>query len=235
MGDFKNSERYNGIYLCVVRSCYIDNSQFTPIQKMSNSKKNKRTIVVTIVWIAYLLLTIFYHHIDKYLKGVVRITLTLLIPIAFIMMFFYVIKGLLKIFRNRQHLSFRFCLPTLFALTTLIYTLFSPWRLDSEKLESNVVLRACFEGTQNQAYIKLRQDKSFEINWTGVFFYDEWFLGTYSQNADTIYLNYETARPFRFGDTIVNNGNSLITINKFKKDSSQYFVSFYLGYCKGLN
>jgi len=81
----------------------------------------------------------------------------------------------------------------------------------------------------------MRKDKSFEINWTGVFFYDEWFFGTYSQKGDTIFLKYKTDKPYRFGDTILNNGSSLIPLNKFKKDSSQYFVPFYLGYCKGLN
>lgn len=163
------------------------------------------------------------------------IVLTLIIPTTFIMMVVYAIKGLIDIYRNRQNLSTKFCLPTIIMLITLIYTVFSPWRLDSERLESDVVLRACFEGTQNQAYIKFRHDKSFELNWTGVFGYDEWFIGTYTQEADTFFLHYETEKPYRFGDTIVNNGESLITINKFKKDSSQYFVPFYLGYCKGLN
>lgn len=202
---------------------------------MNEIKTTRRTIIVTTVCVVYLFLTIFYHHIDKYLTGAVFITLNLLIPTAFIMMVVYGIKGLIQIYRNRQNLSFKFCLPTIIALTTLTYTVFSPWRLDSESLESRVLLRACFEGTQNQASIKLRQDKSFELNWTGVFGYDEWFIGTYTQKADTFYLHYEKEKPFRFGDTIVNNGASLITINKFKKDSSQYFVPFYLGYCKGLN
>jgi hypothetical protein len=151
------------------------------------------------------------------------------------MIVIYGIKGLIQIYRNRQNLSIKFCLPTIIALTTLTYTVFSPWRLDSESLESKVLLRACFEGTQNQAYIKLRQDKLFELNWTGIFGYDKWFIGTYTQKVDTFYLYYETEKPLRFGDTIVNNGERLITINKFKKDSSQYLVPFYLGYCKGLN
>jgi hypothetical protein len=200
-----------------------------------NNKVRKQTKVAAPACIVYLLLTIFYHHIDKYSPDALRIVLTLLIPVAFIVIVVYFIKGLITILRNRKHLSFLIFLPTLISLTTLAYTFFSPWRLDSEKLESPVVIRACFEGTQNQAYIKMRKDKSFEINWTGVFLYDEWFFGTYSQKGDTIFLNYKTDKPYRFGDTILNNGSSLIPLNKFKKDSLQYFVPFYLGYCKGLN
>lgn len=196
---------------------------------------NKSTVVVITVSIVFLLLIIFYHHIDKYISGVLFITFTLLVPITFIVIVFYFVEGMFEIFRNKKPLSLHSYLPTVIALITLTYALFSPWRLDSEKLESDVVLRACYEGTQNQAFIKLRHDKSFEINWTGIFGYNEWFKGTYSQKEDTIYLNYKADKPSRFGDTILNNGNSLITINKIKKDSSQYFVPFYLGYCKGLN
>lgn len=202
---------------------------------MNEIKTTRPTKIVMTVCVVYLLLTISYHHIDKYFTGFVFIALTLLIPITFIMLVVYAFKGLIQIYRGRKYLTFKFCLPTLIALTTLAYTLFSPWRLDSEKLESKVLLRACFEGTQNQAYIKLRKDKSFELNWTGVFGYSEWFIGTYTQKADTFYLHYETEKPFRFGDTVLNNGESLMTINKLKKDSTQYFVPFYLGYCKGLN
>ena len=202
---------------------------------MDNNKVRKHTRIAVTACIVYLLLTIFYHHIDKYSPDALRIILTLFIPISFIVIVVYLIKGLITILHNRQHLSFPILFPTLISLTTLVYTIFSPWRLDSEKLESLVLIRACFEGTQNQAYLKLRKDKSFEINWTGAFFYDEWFFGTYFQKGDTIFLKYKTNKPYRFGDTILNNGSSLIPLNKFKKDSSQYFVPFYHGYCKGLN
>lgn len=202
---------------------------------MNNYRVSKQTKITIAVCIFYLLLTILFYHIDKYSPDELRIVITLLVPIAFIVIVVYFIKGLMKILSNKKQLSLPLFLPTLIPLITLAYTLFSPWRLDSEKLDSPVVIRACYEGTQNQAFIKIRKDKSFEINWTGVFFYDEWHFGTYSQKGDTIFLKYKTDKPYGFGDTILNNGSSLITLNKFKKDSSQYFVPFYLGYCKGLN
>jgi len=201
---------------------------------MTNTINRKRTIVIT-VCIAYLLLTIFYHHIDKYTTGILFIILTLLIPVAFIAIIVYLIKGLFQIYHDRKSLSLNVYLPTLICLVTLAYTILSPYRLDSENLESEIVLRACFEGTQNQATIKFRRNKTFEINWTGAFFADSWYNGTYKQNADTFYLQYTTEKPYRFGDTILNNGQDLITLNKIKIDSSQYFVPFYLGHCKGLN
>ena len=132
-------------------------------------------------------------------------------------------------------MTFKLCLPAIICLTTLTYTIFSPYRLNSEDLESKVIWRACFEGTQNQATIKFRENKTFEINWTGAFFANSWNFGTYKQRTDTFYLHYTTEKPYRFGDTILNDGKGLVSLNKIKIDSSQYFVPFYLGYCKGLN
>ena len=159
----------------------------------------------------------------------------LLVAITFVAMLVYFVKGVVQIIRNWRILSFKSVLPTIIVTVTLAYTLLSPLRLDSEALESKVVLRACFEGTLNSAYILFREDNSFELNWIGVLFYDDWFYGTYKQKDDTLLLKYKTEKPYRFGDTLINNGQSLITINKFKVDSNQYFVPFYLGYCKGLN
>ncbi len=165
----------------------------------------------------------------------IYLILTLLIPMLFIAMTVYFIKGIICIFRNRKKLTFQIFIPLTICTITLAYTLLSPYRLDSENLESNVIFRACYEGTQNQATLKFREDKTFELHWTGVFFSNSWYIGTYQQNADTLYLHYSTEKPFRFGDTIVIKDDLLITVNKQKIDSSQYFVPFYLGYCKGLN
>lgn len=183
----------------------------------------------------YLLLTACYYHIDKYTGGVIFALLTLMVPITFVSIIVYFVIAIVVIFRNRKNLTIQICLPFIVCLLTLMYTTLSPYRLDSEKLESKVLLRACYEGTQNQATLKFRENKTFELHWTGVFFYSEWFCGKYEQKADTLLLHYLTKRPYRFGDTIMIKDNSLITLNQYKIDSSQYFVPFYLGYCKGTN
>ena len=202
---------------------------------MTNNSLRKRTIIVTIVCIIYLLLTTFYYHIDKYTTGVPFILFTLLFAVTLIAIVVYFFKGLFQAFGTRFSLTFNHLIPTIICGITLGYTVFSPYRVNSEGFESKIIFRACFEGTQNQATLKFREDKTFEINWTGVFFYDSWYTGTYKQNADTFYLQYSSEKPYRFGDSILNNGQSLITLNKIKIDSSQYFVPFYLGDCKGLN
>ena len=205
---------------------------------MENSKNNKRILAISIIiCCAYLLLTIFYYHIDKYTNGAVFLILTLLIPITFFAILFYCIKGAINIFRNRKNLitTWNF-IPFAICTITLAYTFFSPYRLNSENLanRNKIVIRACYEGTQNTAVLKFRENQTFELHWTG-FFSSDWFYGTYEQRVDTLLLNYLTEKPYRFGDSIVIKKDLLITINQQNRDSSQYFVPFYLGYCKGFN
>ncbi|MES2274511.1 MAG: hypothetical protein V4592_00695 [Bacteroidota bacterium] len=96
-------------------------------------------------------------------------------------------------------------------------------------------MRGCYEGTQNQAYILFRQDHSFELNWTGVFFYDKWYTGHWKKNKDTIILQYNN-------DTVKALGNKLIISNGYftpvgkHADTVNYPIPmFYLGYCKHEN
>ncbi|WP_291125274.1 hypothetical protein [Flavobacterium sp. UBA6031] len=203
---------------------------------MKEFKATKHIIIITTTCVVFVLLSTFYHHIDKYLTGIIFILLTLLIPATFILILGYVIKGLIDIFRERKNLTFKFCLPTIIALTSLTYIIFSPWQLDSENLESKVEFRACYEGTQNQSYIKFRKDKSFEINSTGVFFSDYWFTGQWRKNGDTIFMKFDKERPRLLSDTIVIRNEYLVPVNELYNDSIiRYNKFYYLGYCRGLN
>lgn len=148
---------------------------------------------------------------------------------------FYAISGLVKIICNWRNLTLAFCLPTIIALITLAYTFFSPYKLSSESLESEVEIRACYEGTQNQANIKFRQDKSFELNWTGVFGYNEWWTGQWSQNGDTLFLNYDSNEAKQLGDTILIANGYLNPIEHSTGKAKFPRPMFYLGYCRHEN
>jgi len=204
---------------------------------MSNTKSITQTIIVSTVCIAFIVLTAFYHHIDKHSTGVVFIVLTLLIPITFIAMFVYAIKGLIEIRRNRQNLTLIFCMPTIIAVGGLIYIFFSPWQFDSESLESKVEIRACYEGTQNQSYIKFREDKTFEINSTGVFFANDWYTGQWTKSSDTLFMTFDNGNPGFISDTLIIYNDYLVSPNKIElvDSTKDYRRFYYLGYCKGLN
>ena len=92
---------------------------------MKETAKTKRSLILTtIICCIYLLLTIFYHHIDKNLSGILYIFLTVLIPITFVIIIVFEIKGIIKIIRNRRNFNFKICLPTIVCTITLLYTLY---------------------------------------------------------------------------------------------------------------
>ena len=180
-----------------------------------------------------LLLIIFYYHIDKHLNGAVFIFLTLLIPIGIIVILAFFIEGVVARITNRSGRSLKSTIPTLLYLASLCYIFFSPYRLSSESFESKVVIRACYEGTQNQATLKFRSDKSFELHWTGVFFSNMWYLGTWKQHGNILYLKYDTEKSQRLGDTLMIKDGYLHKIDRLSDENN--IPMFYLGYCRHEN
>ena len=203
---------------------------------MEETAKTKLSLILTTIYCCvYLLLTIFYHHIEKHLSGVVYIFLTALIPITFITIVIFEIKGIIKVIRNRKNLNLKFCLPTIICTITLLYTLFCPYRIDSEKLESEVEFRACYEGTQNQAYILFRKDKTFEVNWTGVLGYNEWWTGKWSKEGNILTLKYDGKKVDQLSDRILISKGYLNPIGTSFDRKKYPNPMFYLGYCRQEN
>lgn len=185
-----------------------------------------------------LIVELFYYHIDRYTNGPIYvITLVFLFPIAYISIVVYFLKEAVCIIRDRRNRVSRSFIPFAICAITLMYLFFSPYKFSSEELENKgkIVIRACYEGTQNQSTLVFRDDKTFELHSTGVFFSNSWFTGIYEQNKDTLFLNYLTEKPERLGDTLLIKDDYLYTIHNNQVDTARYFLPFYLGYCKGLN
>jgi hypothetical protein len=161
----------------------------------------------------------------------------LLIVAGFIWLVIKLVKEIIGLIKNRKTYKWNHLLPTILIVGVLCFTCLNTFSLDIEdKVYGKVVFIACYEGTQNQATFKLREGNRFEIHWTGVFFYDEYFTGTYRQTGDFLILDYYTDRPIRFGDRIfMDKQNELLTTIGQNKDSLKNVVLFYYGYCKGLN
>lgn len=181
------------------------------------------------------MLIIFYHHIDKYLNGAVYVILTLLIPICFITICIYAFRGVINSIRHRNNLSIGSFISTIVCVLTLCYSLLSPYRFDSESLESNIEFQACYEGTQNQATIKFRKDKSFELHSTGAFFANTWYIGQWDKKGDIIYLKYDNKKSERLGDVLLIKDGYLHNIGESAKVVKVNIPLFYLGYCKHEN
>jgi hypothetical protein len=173
-----------------------------------------------------------YHYIDKYLSGIIFIALIILILVLTILIIINIIKEIIKLFRNSHNLSFKLFVPILIYL--IIPSL--ACSIDLGKLESNVVLCGWHKGTQNQAYILFRRDNTFEINWTGVFFYDEWFTGHWKRNGDTILLHYNNDKMVKqLGNKVVIQNGYFKPINNGLDSSKYRYTMFHVGNCNEEN
>ncbi|WP_114777592.1 hypothetical protein [Botryobacter ruber] len=201
-----------------------------------DQKLKKRIITSVVIVIGFMLLVKTNPIWEREIGGFWNILFYLVIAVFFFWIIIKFIIEIVSIIRNRKRLSLLSFVPIgILSLFWLDVTSNIFW-IDLEKLYGDVTFKACYEGTQNQATFKLRGKNRFELHWTGVFFYDEYFTGTYQQVGDTLYLNYKDQKPRRFGDKILmdNKNQQLITISN-TANSVKNDVPFYYGYCQGLN
>ena len=198
---------------------------------------NKNLVSIGLVSVTLLILIYTDPLWTRYPGGLWIPLIFLLIVVGFIWLIIKLVKEIVGLIKSRSTFRWNHLLPTIFIAGVLCFTFFNTFSFDiAEKIYGKVIFRACFEGTQNQATFKLREGNKFEIHWTGVFFYDEYFTGTYRQTGDTLILNYHAGRPIRFGDRIfMDDQNELLTTIRQQNDSLMNVVPFYYGYCKGLN
>lgn len=153
------------------------------------------------------------------------------IAILFFWLIVKIIIEITRLIRQRNSLTFKLFVPILIMTVLLLDGMFNPLKIDLDKVYGHVDFRACYEGTQNQATFKLRESGKFDIHWTGVFFYDEFFTGDYVKNGDTILLDFKTEIPRNLSDTLVLDGDYIYSL----KSDTLISTYFYLGYCKGLS
>lgn len=190
--------------------------------------------------VAYVLTSYFWHHNDLFPPDIREYVISIglfAVPMGFILIVALAIKGLFDIFRNRQNLRKRFCLPTIIYILTLLNSIFDPYHHIDDIFGGKVILIACYEGTMNTSSVKFRENKTFTLNATGAFGYEDWFTGQWSQIGDSIYLTYSSKKYERFGNKVVIYKGYLIPDALFNDSLNEDIIirQFYLGQCKGLN
>ena len=189
---------------------------------MRKDKLQKSVIVACILSAIALSIAVFSQPIDMFFKDINYLLSALLVLIFFIVFIVCFIRNIVFIIKNRKNLSPRIYLPSVIYSAAILLCFFLP---SSESFESAPVIFGYFKGTQNQAFVKFRSNKTFELNWSGVFGYNEWFTGNYNKNGDTLFLTYDGAKPIRFGQKILYKDSMLSTLD-VPRDSNQYFVPF---------
>lgn len=153
------------------------------------------------------------------------------IAVLFFWMIITIIIEITKLIKHRNNLTFKLFIPILIMTILLLDGMFNPLKINLDKIFGQVVFRACYEGTQNQATFKLRENGKFDIHWTGVFLSDNFYTGDYIKSGDTILLNFNTEIPRNLNDTLIVKGEYLYRLQA----DSLISTYIYLGYCKGLN
>jgi len=153
------------------------------------------------------------------------------IAVLFFWLTVKIIIEISRLIKQRKNLTFKLFVPILIMTVLLLDGMFNPLKVNLDKIFGQVVFRACYEGTQNQATFKLRESGKFDIYWTGVFFFDNFYTGEYVKKGDTILLDFNTEIPRNLSDTLVIDGDYIYRL----KADTLISTHFYLGYCKGLN
>lgn len=153
------------------------------------------------------------------------------IAILFFWLIVKIIIEITRLIRQRKNLTFKLSIPILIMTALLLDGMFNPLKINLDALYGQVVFRACYEGTQNQATFKLRESGKFDIHWTGAFFADSFYTGEYIKNGDTILLDFDTDIPTDLDGSLVVQGEYIYRLQA----DSLIPTFFYLGYCKGLN
>lgn len=187
---------------------------------MEEKSAGKKVLTASILCSLFFVLTIFNHNIDVYFNGINYIIWTIFMLLLFLVVAVFFIKSTRRSIKKRKQPTLKTHVPTIIYTITFILCATIP---GSESFESDAVIVAGYQGTQNETTIKFRKNSTFEINSTAVFGYNEWFTGTYSKKGDTLRLAYDKSAPPRVGKTLLKNKDELITIDK-ATDPARRFV-----------
>ena len=187
----------------------------------------KTSLIISILFVALNRLQPFW---ERYPGGLWNNLLFLAITVLFFWLITKIIIEMVRLIKQRRVLTIKLFVPILIMTVFLLDGMYNPFKIDFDKVYGPVVFRACYEGTQNQATFKLRDNGKFDIHWTSIIS-STFFTGQYAMKGDTIFMNFDTRVPRMLGDTLIIKDEYLYRSHKDTLTSTY----FYLGDCKGLN
>nr|WP_294948999.1 hypothetical protein [uncultured Mucilaginibacter sp.] len=155
---------------------------------------------------------------------------TVLIAAMVIMMIVNLVKLVIAVFKNRRQLNVYYFYP----IVVYIAVICAPIGAWEDHL-SAVKFRACYEGANSQTTINFRQDHTFELNATGVFFFNRWEMGNWVKSGDTLTLKWDKKPAKALGNTVLIDSGYLKPLGESADSQFRQRPLFYLGYCKGEN
>jgi hypothetical protein len=123
---------------------------------MDIAEHTRKLIKAILIGLTYSFLAFYFGYIERFMPWWCEVAATLLIAAMVIMMIVNLVKLIIAVFKNRRQLNLNYFYPIVIYIAVICAPI-GTW----EDYLSPVKFRACYEGTQNQAYILFRNDNSF--------------------------------------------------------------------------
>jgi len=186
------------------------------------------TIIISVI-IIWLAANLYYFWVKVagaifLITGLVELACFLTALIASIILTVRIIKK--SEWRNLKNI-----LTIGFAVLVLTTMNIKQLKANEDTFQSPVKIRACYEGTMNTSHLYFRKNGTFEVFNIGWFAIVNYIPGTWTQEGDTLYLD------FKGGENKLLDKKMVIKDNKLYKVDSDTLVpsQYYLGNCRGLN
>lgn len=180
--------------------------------------------------IALFLLSNLYFFLVK-LGGFILLIESVIQLTIFICVIFWVIKFIWRIMRIREWRNLANVFTVLAIPTVVILSGWESLTADENTFQSDVKVRACYEGTVNTSRLFLRENGDFEDFNIGFFGIVKYVSGRWKMDGDTIHLTFRSGRNSQLRQRMIIKDSVLFAI---EADTIQP-TSYYLGHCKGLN
>jgi hypothetical protein len=164
------------------------------------NKNIKISIIISILIIG---LIRFYPILERTPGGHWNILLNLSIGTLFVWIIIKIFKEIYRLIKLKHRINFKELIPIFILIISFLDINFNFFKIDLDSIYGKIEKTAYYSGTQNQAVFNLRDNGNFEIHWTGVFFSDDFYTGIYEKKGDSIFLDFETEIPRRFGKTLI--------------------------------
>lgn len=157
-------------------------------------------------------------------EGLIQLTIFICVTI-------WTVKLIWRIIRDSEWRKVSNILTVLAIPTAIVISGFDSITADENTFQSDIKIRACYEGTMNSSRLYFRENGEFEDFNIGFFAHVNYVSGTWKINGDTIQLSIKRGKHNLLKDKMMIKDNLLYIVEQDTIKPTLY----YLGQCKGLN
>lgn len=158
------------------------------------------------------------------IDGLIRLTIFICVTIWTVMLIWRISKN--PEWRNTANYLTILAIPA-----AIIISGIDSLSADENTFQSDVKIRACYEGTMNTSRLYLRENGEFEDYNIGFFAHVNYVSGTWGMEGDTITMTFNSGQHNLLRDRMIIKDNYLYKVEQDTIKPTPY----YIGHCKGLN